>query len=90
MGQDTEGVWQRTLVAFMHTHGMSYAYWAWNADSSDTGGILQNDWTTINQSKLDVLSTYQWPMLAPSQSGSSVHSGNVGVIRNVYQLPRSK
>ncbi len=63
MGQDTEGVWQRTLVAFLHAHGMSYAYWAWNADSGDTGGILQNDWTTINQSKLDVLSAYQWPML---------------------------
>jgi len=90
MGQDAEGVWQRTLVAFMHAHGISYAYWAWNADSGDTGGILNNDWTTVNQSKLEVLSAYQWPMLASSQSGSSVHSGNVAVVRNVYQLPWSK
>jgi len=90
MGQDAEGVWQRTLVAFMHAHGMSYAYWAWNADSGDTGGILNNDWTTVNQSKLEVLSAYQWPMLASSQSGSSVHSGNVAVVRNVYQLAWSK
>src|SRR6266446_1091631 len=86
MGQDAEGVWQRTLVAFMHAHGISYAYWAWDADSGDTGGILNNDWTTVNQSKLEVLSAYQWPMLASSQSGSSVHSGNVAVVRNVYQL----
>ncbi len=50
MGNDVEGVWQRALVAFLYTHGMSYAYWAWNADSGDTGGILQNDWTTVNQS----------------------------------------
>ncbi len=85
MGQDTEGMWQRTLVAFLHTQGMSYAYWAWNADSGDTGGILQNDWTTINQSKLDVLGAYQWPMLDHPQSVSSVHSGNVGVIRNAFQ-----
>jgi endoglucanase len=90
MGQDAEGVWQRTLVAFLHTHGISYAYWAWNADSGDTGGILNNDWTTVNQSKLEVLSAYQWPMLASSQSGSSVHSGNVAVVRNGYQLPWSK
>jgi len=65
MGQDTEGVWQRTLVSFLHTQGISYAYWAWNADSGDTGGILQNDWKTVNQSKLDVLRAYQWPKLAP-------------------------
>jgi len=52
MGQDAEGMWQRTLVAFMHRQGMSYAYWTWNPDSEDTGGILQEDWTTINQSKV--------------------------------------
>jgi endoglucanase len=52
MGQDAEGMWQRTLVAFMHRQGMSYAYWTWNPDSEDTGGILQNDWTTVNQSKV--------------------------------------
>jgi endoglucanase len=63
MGQDTEGVWQRTLVSYLHKRGLSYAYWAWNADSGDTGGILNNDWTTINQSKIDVLSGYQWPLL---------------------------
>jgi len=50
MGRDAEGVWQRTLVAFLHEQDMSYAYWAWNADSGDTGGILQDDWTTVNQS----------------------------------------
>jgi endoglucanase len=52
MGQDAEGVWQRTLVAFMHAHGISYTYWAWNADAVDTGGILQDDWTTVNQSQV--------------------------------------
>src|SRR5258708_32603068 len=54
-GQDTEGVWQRSLVAFLHTHDISYAYWAWNPNSGDTGGILKDDWKTVNQSKLDVL-----------------------------------
>ncbi len=55
MGQDAEGVWQRTLMAFLRTQDMSYAYWAWNADSGDTGGILQNDWTTVNQSMVCAL-----------------------------------
>ena len=63
MGQDTEGVWQRTLVNFLKTNNISYTYWAWNPDSTDTGGILQDNWKTVNQSKLDVLNAYQWPRL---------------------------
>ncbi len=63
MGQDTEGVWQRSLLAFLKANDISYAYWAWNPDSGDTGGILKDDWKTVNQSKLDVLNAYQWPAL---------------------------
>ena len=63
MGLDAEGIWQRTLLYFLKANGMSYTYWAWNPDSGDTGGILQNDWKTVNQSKIDVLSAYEWPML---------------------------
>ncbi|OLD79732.1 MAG: hypothetical protein AUG54_06060 [Ktedonobacter sp. 13_1_20CM_4_53_7] len=63
MGQDTEGVWQRTLVNFLKTNNISYTYWAWNPDSTDTGGILQDNWKTVNKSKLDVLNAYQWPRL---------------------------
>jgi endoglucanase len=87
MGQDAEGVWQRTLVSFLHTQNISYAYWAWNADSGDTGGILNNNWTTINQSKMDVLSAYQWPLLG---SGSSNSSGNAATAPRAFEWPRSK
>ena len=88
MGQDAEGVWQRTLVTFLKTNHISYTYWAWNPNSGDTGGILNNDWTTINQSKVDVLSAYQWPMLDKQQSGS--HSGNPCAVQNAYRWPPSK
>lgn len=60
-GQDAEGVWQRTLVSFMKTNNISYTYWSWNPDSGDTGGILENDWKTVNQSKMDILNSYLWP-----------------------------
>jgi len=63
MGRDAEGVWQLTLITFLKTNHISYAYWAWNADSGDTGGILNGNWTTLNHSKLNILSAYQWPML---------------------------
>jgi aryl-phospho-beta-D-glucosidase BglC (GH1 family) len=35
--------------------GLSWAYWSWNPDSGDTGGILQNDWSTVNQAKLTAI-----------------------------------
>ena len=89
MGQDTEGVWQRTLVTFLKTNNISYTYWAWNANSGDTGGILNNDWTTINKSKVDVLSAYQWPLLDKSHAGSSNPCGNSTAIQHAYQWPLS-
>jgi endoglucanase len=56
-----QGQWQRTLVSYLAAHGISYTYWCWNADSGDTGGILNQDWTTIDHAKLDLLSAYHWP-----------------------------
>ncbi|MDO9713754.1 Calx-beta domain-containing protein [Paracraurococcus lichenis] len=35
--------------------GISWSWWSWNPDSGDTGGILNDDWTTVNQNKVDAL-----------------------------------
>jgi endoglucanase len=84
MGQDAEGVWQRSLVNFLKTNGMSYAYWSWNPDSGDTGGILQDNWKTVNQSKLDILSAYQWPLLGQPGSSTKGQTGDAGAISQAY------
>ncbi|HEY9288160.1 MAG TPA: glycoside hydrolase family 5 protein [Candidatus Dormibacteraeota bacterium] len=63
VGPDAEGTWQRQLIQFLKTSGLSYTYWAWNPDSGDTGGILEDDWMTLDRPKLDLLATYQWPRL---------------------------
>jgi endoglucanase len=63
VGQNAEGIWFRKLMAFMKAHGFSYTYWAWNPDSTDTGGLLEKDWRTLDSSKMDILSTYQSPLL---------------------------
>jgi endoglucanase len=62
VGQDPEGVWQRTLISFLQDEGFSYTYWVWNFDGW-TGGILQDDGNTLNRSKLSLLSPSQWPLL---------------------------
>jgi endoglucanase len=64
MGSDTEGTWQTTLISFLKQHGIGYTYWSWNPDSGDTGGILNYDWQTVNNAKLNVLRTYQAPLIA--------------------------
>ena len=68
MGHDPEGTWQRSLVEFLKASELSYTYWSWNPDSGDTGGILKDDWLTIDRAKLDVLSSYQWPRLGQART----------------------
>jgi endoglucanase len=59
----TETAWQETLVKFLKQHHISYTYWCWNPNSGDTGGVLNNDWTTVDTAKLALLRTYQAPLL---------------------------
>ena len=47
--------------------GISWTYWSWNPNSGDTGGILADDWTTVNTAKL----TYLQPIEQPLGSGST-------------------
>jgi endoglucanase len=64
----TEGKWQRTLVQFLKDNGISYTYWVWNPNSGDTGGVLKDNWKSIDKAKLDLLKTWQAPQLAPQEA----------------------
>ncbi|MGH9279140.1 MAG: cellulase family glycosylhydrolase [Acidimicrobiales bacterium] len=56
-GTDTvEGAWQRQFMDFLGKKGDAWTYWSWNPNSGDTGGILNDDWTTVNMAKMDLLS----------------------------------
>ncbi|WP_431303745.1 Calx-beta domain-containing protein [Sediminicoccus sp. BL-A-41-H5] len=48
---DTDGV----LDIAAGQERMSYAWWSWNPNSTDTGGILKDDWISVHQHKLDAL-----------------------------------
>lgn len=54
--------WLRTLVRYIGRTGMSFAYWSFNPDSGDTGGIVADDWVTPQAHKLRMLR----PILGPS------------------------
>ena len=78
VGQDVEGTWQRTLIAYLKSNGIGYWYWAWNPNSGDTGGILQDDWKTVNEAKLRALQAYEWPLLG---------GGTAANLPDVYHCP---
>ena len=50
-----EGIWQRKFVNFLNQKNLGFAYWSWNPNSSDTGGILQDDWLTVEAPKQELL-----------------------------------
>lgn len=49
--------WLNALTYYLGTGatGMNWTFWCWNPDSGDTGGILNNDWLTINTDKQSYL-----------------------------------
>ena len=52
--------------------GISWTYWSWNPNSSDTGGILKDDWQTIHGNKVDGLESVQSDFADASGDSSTV------------------
>ncbi len=50
------------------TEDMNWTFWSWNPNSGDTGGILADDWRTINQNKM----VYLKPIEYTGGSGTSI------------------
>jgi len=71
VGEDKEGVWQRTLVDYMRKNQVSYFYWTLNPNSGDTGGILLDDWQSVDPKKEALLSGYQFPLIGIEQRGQA-------------------
>lgn len=56
--------WLTALVHYLGTgaNGMNWTFWCWNPNSGDTGGILNDDWTTVNQAKQSYLNPIEFPL----------------------------
>ncbi|MGY0231923.1 cellulase family glycosylhydrolase [Longispora urticae] len=57
LASTTDQTWLRALVGYLRPTaqygGDSYGwtFWSWNPNSGDTGGILNDDWTTVDTTK---------------------------------------
>ncbi|HEX2879584.1 MAG TPA: cellulase family glycosylhydrolase, partial [Polyangiaceae bacterium] len=52
--------WLSALVDYVHDRDLSFAFWCLNPNSGDTGGLLLDDWQTVDEEKLEALA----PLLA--------------------------
>ena len=57
--------------------GMSWTYWSLNPNSGDTGGILADNWITVNQAKMTALAGSLAPLIGSSCQGDLDGSGAV-------------
>jgi endoglucanase len=56
--------WLAALVKYMGTgaKGINWTFWCLNPNSGDTGGILEDDWVTVNQAKQAYLNPIEFPL----------------------------
>ncbi len=67
----------------------SWTFWTMNPNSGDTGGILQDDWLSVNQWKMDVLSPHFAPLIPnvvngtvtplPNQAPTASFNGSISI-----------
>lgn len=55
--------WYQSFTAYLANtsgapaggQGINWTWWSWNPDSGDTGGILKDDWISVNENKVQGL-----------------------------------
>jgi endoglucanase len=72
--------WFSSLVNYLGTgsSGFNWTFWSWNPDSADTGGLLNDDWHTVNIEKQDQLKPILFPMNGRNV-GETVQQGQTPV-----------
>lgn len=57
-------IWFTTFMEYVG-YNSSWTFWCMNPNSGDTGGILNDDWVTINETKYGLISPYLEGQTAP-------------------------
>ena len=58
--------WLQAFQTYIQTHQLSWTFWSLNPDSPDTGGLLLDDWSSIDQAKQNILKQIQYPLIKAS------------------------
>ena len=79
---EVEDLWLEKLTAYIRTNQLSHTWFNWGPDSKDTGGILLDDWKSVDMKKMGLLQQIMHPGYGPS-SGQTFKKQrkNVGTYR---------
>jgi endoglucanase len=61
--------WLTALRDYIQAKGLVWTWWTWTPNSGDTGGILKNDWQTVEQGKMDVIGPAMYAGFSPPGGG---------------------
>ncbi|WP_028802833.1 cellulase family glycosylhydrolase [Streptomyces sp. 142MFCol3.1] len=81
--------WLAALVSYLRPTGtygadsISWTFWSWNPDSGDTGGILKDDWTTVDTVKDGYLASVKAPGFPSTGDGGG---GGTAACAAVYTV----
>ncbi|MBV6621788.1 MAG: cellulase family glycosylhydrolase [Rivularia sp. (in: Bacteria)] len=53
---EKEAIWFSKLIKYIKKKKLSFAVWSWNPNSEDTGGILLDDWKSVDIPKQQLIS----------------------------------
>ncbi|MGW4875927.1 cellulase family glycosylhydrolase [Streptomyces sp. NPDC004262] len=76
--------WLTALVSYLRptaTYGadsFQWTFWSWNPNSGDTGGILKDDWQTVDTVKDGYLASIKAPLFPGSGTGGGGGGGGGG------------
>ncbi|MBP5938861.1 cellulase family glycosylhydrolase [Streptomyces acidiscabies] len=76
--------WLAALVSYLRSTSANgadsfhWTFWSWNPNSGDTGGILKDDWQTVDTVKDGYLASIKAPAFPPVGSGSGGGGGGGG------------
>ena len=68
--ENKDDIWQQKIGDYILANKLSFFYWCLPGTSVDTGGLLENDWVTPVQKKLDLLNR-----IAPNPTIFDLSSG---------------
>lgn len=52
--------WLKALSGFIAKNKLNHTFWAFNPNSSDTGGLMTEDWKTVDEDKYAVIKPTLW------------------------------
>ena len=70
--------WLQAFHDFIKAKGYSWTWWTWSPLSTDTGGILNSDFTTVNQTKMSLIQDVLYPGFASTSGGGGSGGGGGG------------